>query len=152
MSFPENGADILTQGPQIAQWILDLTQPDDELVLMPLAYADGEMNVRLCVAQDLIIQRVVRQRQKAMLYQYSTPTQVLVLPPMAASLAQIRLGKRPAWEKITSSLSLGNWLQASLPESNNDYCILNGIATAQGPNYILAKTLQMWRCMISYYR
>ncbi|CAJ1966531.1 unnamed protein product [Cylindrotheca closterium] len=152
LTVPENGADILTQGPEIAQWILDQTKSEDTLVLMPLAYADGEMNVRLCVAMDLIMQRITRQRRKAIVYQYSTPTQVLVLPPMAASAAQNRLGKRPTWEKFTSSLSLGNWLQPSLPESNNDYCILNGIATAQGPNYILAKTLQMWRCMIAYYR
>jgi hypothetical protein len=76
----------------------------------------------------------------------------MVLPATAHSIAQDRLGNRPAWEKFTSSLSLGKWLQPSLPASNNDYGILNGIATAQGPNYALAKTLQMWRCMIAYYR
>eukprot|EP00980_Cylindrotheca_fusiformis_P030769 scaffold25410_cov117-Cylindrotheca_fusiformis.AAC.2 len=52
-SFPKGGADLLTQGPQIAQWILDQSSPEEELVLMPLAYADGEMNVRLCVAMDV---------------------------------------------------------------------------------------------------
>lgn len=35
------------------QWILDQTKPEETLVLMPLAYADGEMNVRLCVAMDV---------------------------------------------------------------------------------------------------
>lgn len=98
------------------------------------------------------MQRVTRQRRKAIIFLYSTPTQVLVLPPMAASAAKNRMEKRPAWEKFTSSVSFGNWLQTSVPESNNDYCVLNGIASAQGPNYILAKTLQMWRCMIAYYR
>lgn len=76
----------------------------------------------------------------------------MVLPATAASAAKDRLGNRPAWEKLTTSLTFGKWLQPSLPVSNNDYCILNGIATAQGPNFALAKTLQMWRCMIAYYR
>jgi hypothetical protein len=52
-SYPKGGADLLTQGPQIAQWILDQTSPEEEIVLMPLAYADGEKNVRLCVAMDV---------------------------------------------------------------------------------------------------
>jgi len=151
-SFPDGGADILTQAPQIAQWILDQTNQNETLVLMPLAYANGETNVRVCVAMDLIIQRITRQRRKSIICQYSTPTQVLMLPPMAASAAKNRLRERPTWEKFASSLSFGRCFQPSLPESNNDYCILNGIATAQGPNYILAKTLQMWRCMIAYYR
>lgn len=52
-SYPKGGADLLSQGPQIAQWILDQTSPQEELVLMPLAYAGGEKNVRLCVAMDV---------------------------------------------------------------------------------------------------
>jgi hypothetical protein len=36
--------------------------------------------------------------------------------------------------------------------NNHDYCILNGIVSSQGPNYVLAKTIQQWRCMITQYR
>jgi hypothetical protein len=151
-SYPKGGADLLTQGPQISQWILDQTSPEEELILMPLAYADGEKNVRVCAAMDLIIQRVTRQRKKTILCQYSSPTTVMVLPPTAATKLQGRLNERSSWEKVTSFMSLGKWLQPSLPVSNNDFCVLNGITSAQGPNYILSKTLQMWRCMIAYYR
>mmetsp|Transcript_55141 Transcript_55141/g.133974 ORF Transcript_55141/g.133974 Transcript_55141/m.133974 type:complete len:654 (+) Transcript_55141:257-2218(+) len=36
--------------------------------------------------------------------------------------------------------------------NNNDYVLVNGLVTAQGPCYVLAKTLQQWRCMVAYYR
>lgn len=57
LSYPKGGADLLTQGPRIAQWILDQTNPSEEIILMPLAYANGEKNVRLCVAMDVSMQR-----------------------------------------------------------------------------------------------
>lgn len=151
-TYPKRGADLMTQGPQIAQWILDQTKPEEEIVLVPLASLDGEANVRVSVAMDLIIQRVTRQRQNTILCQYSSPTTVMVLPPASATTAQRRLKERPTWEKWTSTLTMGRWLQPSLPTSNNDYTILNGIVSAQGPDYVLAKTMQMWRCMLAYYR
>jgi hypothetical protein len=84
-SYPKGGADLMTQGPQIAQWILNETKPEEEIVLVPLAYLDGERNVRVCVAMDLIVQRVTRQRQTTILCQYSSPATIMVLPPTAAS-------------------------------------------------------------------
>jgi hypothetical protein len=66
--------------------------------------------------------------------------------------AQRRLEERPKWESWTNTMTMGRWMQPSRPTSNNDYTILNGIVTAQGPNYALAKTMQMWRCMVAYYR
>jgi hypothetical protein len=51
-------------------------------------------------------------------------------------------------------LSGGKLLETSLTvdPNNHDYCILNGIVTSQGPNYVLAKTMQQWRCMVAQYR
>jgi hypothetical protein len=137
--------------------------PKKDLVLLPLASVpEGEENVRLCVAMDLIIQRIVRQRDglrlgKTMLVQYTSPTTCMVLPPTASSTAQRRLQTRPSWESWASTLTGGRWLQPNLPNTissvnNNDYTVVNGIMTAQGPHYVLAKTIQLWRCMTSYYR
>lgn len=150
--YPKGGADLITQGPQIAQWILDETKPEEEIVIMPLAYLDGEANVRICTAMDLIIQRVIRQRPNSMVCQYCSPATVMILPPSAATAAQKRLDERPRWESWTNTISLGRWMSPALPTSSNDYAILNGIISTQGPNYALAKTMQMWRCMIAYYR
>lgn len=168
--YPNGGADLLLQGPQIAQWILDQTDKDeDELVIVPLAYMDGEAHVRVAAAMDLIVQRIMRQRssENTILWSYTSPATCMVLPPMAATRAQQRLQERPVWEKWTNTLSMGRWMAPSngvvvtgadedetVPTavSNNDYTIVNGIVSAQGPNYVLAKTIQQWRCMIAHFR
>jgi hypothetical protein len=55
------------EGPGIAQWILNSTELEEELVLMPLAYLDGEENVRVCAAMDLILRCAMRQRPSTIL-------------------------------------------------------------------------------------
>lgn len=150
--YNPKGADLMSEGPQIAQWILDQTTPEHELVIIPLAHLEGEADTRVVVAMDLIIQRIFRQREKSILCCYTCPTTVMVLPPTAATTAQKRHEERPTWEKWTNTLTMGRWLQPSLPTSNNDYAIVNGIVTALGSNHVLAKMVQMWRCMVSYYR
>ena len=150
--YPKKGADLITQGPQVAQWILDNTKPEQQVVICPLAYLDGEANVRVAVAMDLIVQRLLRQRPNTILSQYMSCATVMVLPPTAATTAQRRLEQRPTWESWANTLTGGRWLAPSLPTSNSDYTICNGLITALGPNYALAKAMQMWRCMLSYYR
>ncbi|KAG7344715.1 hypothetical protein IV203_032246 [Nitzschia inconspicua] len=152
--YPNGGADLLLQAPQIAQWILDETKDNDELVLVTCAYMDGEAHVRVTASMDLIVQRVMRTRSKSMLWSYTSPATCMVLPPTAASEACQRRQQRPAYEQWTNKLSGGRFLESSLEvdQHNHDYCILNGIVSSQGPNYVLAKTIQQWRCMITQYR
>lgn len=187
--YPNGGACLLTQGPQIAQWILDRTSTENEddneveLVLVPLATSpDGEEHVRLAASMDLIIQRVLRARPNISsnaLWTYTSPTLPLVVPPLAATAAKQRWEQRPTWEKWANTLSRGSWLEPATVSgvnpnegptqdksgaangttgweqptiNNNDYVLVNGIVTAQGPCYVLAKMLQQWRCMVAYYR
>jgi hypothetical protein len=153
--YNPKGADLLTQGPQISQWILDQTNESHELVLIPLAQSEeGEESVRLAVAMDLIIQRVLRQRPKnATLCYYLSPTTVMMVPPTATSKAAQRLQQRPKWEQFVTKMS-SRWMQPSwtTDENNHNYALVNGIMNVQGPLHVLAKTMQSWRCMIAYYR
>ena len=100
--FPKMGADLMNQGPSIAQWILDQTSEKEEIVLVPLASLEGEQNVRVCAVMDLIIQRVTRQRRSTILVQYSNPTTPMVLPPTAST--------SPSWSPTF-------WTSASLKRS-----------------------------------
>jgi len=152
--YNPKGADLLTQGPQIAQWILDQTDPSDELVIMPLAQAEGEADVRLGVAMDLIVQRVFRQRPKnSTLCYYLSPTTPMMVPPTSTSKAVKRLNQRPKWEQYVSKLS-GRWMQPAwkTDDSNHDYSLVNGTMSCKGSLRVLAKAMQMWRSMVSYYR
>jgi hypothetical protein len=155
--YPNGGADLLLQGPAIAQWILNETDANqDELVIVPLASDHGEANIRLAAAMDLIVQRVMRQRcqSNTILWNYTSPTTCMVLPPTAASTAKKYRNERPTYERWANTLTMGKWLEPGLePDPNNhDYAILNGIVSAQGPEYVLAKTIQIWRCMVAQYR
>jgi hypothetical protein len=153
--YPNGGADLVLQGPQIAQWILDQTSTEDELVLVPIAASvDGQTNLLLAVAMDLIVQRVMRQRPSTILWNYTSPTTCMVLPPTAATAALARRQTRPSYEQWTNTLTLGKWLQPSLtPDpTNHDYIILNGLLQEQGIDYALAKLIQQWRCMLTHYR
>ena len=159
----EDGENPKPKPPAPPRSTTTLIQPKKELILMPLASAaEGEENVRVCVAMDLIIQRIIRQRDgmrlgKTHLVQYTSPATCMVLPPTASSTAQRRLSERPSWESWASSLTGGRWLQPNLPNvissvNNNDYTVVNGIIKSQGHHYILAKTIQSWRAMTCYYR
>lgn len=91
LKYNPKGANLLTQGPQIAQWILDQTSNDSELIMMPLATSeDGETSVRLAVAMDLIIQRVCRQRPQSVICNYLSPLTAMMVPPTATSRAKHR--------------------------------------------------------------
>eukprot|EP00538_Stauroneis_constricta_P011259 CAMPEP_0119547382 /NCGR_PEP_ID=MMETSP1352-20130426/1513_1 /TAXON_ID=265584 /ORGANISM="Stauroneis constricta, Strain CCMP1120" /LENGTH=633 /DNA_ID=CAMNT_0007592291 /DNA_START=83 /DNA_END=1982 /DNA_ORIENTATION=+ len=147
----KGGADLLTQGPQIIQWILDNTKESQEIVVCPLATTSvGEEALRVAVAMDCIVQRISRQRRKTIVCQYISPASIMVLPPAASTMAEQRLASRPTIEKWASSYT--RWCESSVVSVNNDYCIINGIVTALGPEYSMAKLLQQWRCMLTYYR
>lgn len=176
-------ADLLSQTFQIARWIDQTVTAavgvaDDvdnkTIVLMPLAYMDGEANVRVTVAMDVIVTYVMsqlRQRRHPVALAYlSSPTTIYTIPPEAARDAQKRYEhpQPSSWSllgRMVRAASLGSFLQPSntwtqLPEndeSNNNknnshkipVVIYNGAYHLQGPNYILAKMMQQWRSVVA---
>jgi hypothetical protein len=163
------GADLLTQGPQIARWIAATAPKDRSIVLLPLAYLDGEANVRVTVAMDNIVTLVQKMRhgEDISLAYLTSPATVYTIPPAAARDAQERYEQSSlvGWPTLFSALSFRQWLnpvntwkQLETPSSDNnitsmtsshdhDIVVLNGMVHIQGPNYALAKTMQQWRCM-----
>jgi hypothetical protein len=155
-TYPNGGADLIVQGPQIAQWILDQTSESDELVIVTVAGSTNpQENLLLAASMDLIVQRVMRQRPaNTILWSYTSPTTCMVLPPTAATTSLQRRQGRPSYEHWASSLTLGKWLEPSLtPDpTNHDYILLNGLLSSQGLDYAMAKLIQQWRCMLTQYR
>ena len=59
------GADLIQHAPEIARWIVQTSNshhPTKQLVILNLAYLDGEKNVRAGVAMDLITEYVCQQK------------------------------------------------------------------------------------------
>jgi hypothetical protein len=182
-------ANLLEQMVEIAHWIVETasavssaaastTGSTTTLVLMPLAYMDGEANVRVTVAMDAIVQYVIQHyhdvsagRCVALAY-LTSPTTVYTIPTDAALDAQCRYQREQeslsSWwlSSLVPVVSLGKWgqptntwLQLSGHHDDNGEAkieptgiVFNGVHTLQGPNYCLAKLMQQWRCIVSRYQ
>lgn len=172
-------ANLLEQIPEIAQWIVETATATANqhkrngasdrrptLVIMPLAYMDGEANVRVTVAMDAIVQFVTREfTAGAVALAYLTsPTTIYTIPDEAAMDAKRRYEQGQtqwtSWTSLVNAVSFGNWLQPSNTwkqfEDRNESgtkkpVVFNGVYTLQGPNYCLAKMMQQWRCIVARY-
>src|SRR5690606_9548914 len=71
------GADLLTQTPEIAHWLI---QSEHQLDLAAIAYLDGEKHVRVSMAMDSIMQYVSEQKADTSLMFMCTPTDVYAIP------------------------------------------------------------------------
>jgi len=151
LQIPQGGANLLHQAPEIARWIVETTANSDRsLVIMPLAYMDGEANVRVTVAMDAIVEYVRQHRTISLVY-LTSPSTVYTIPPQAAQEAKERYEKSHHWSNVIHMATFGKWLQPSntWQQDNDSLVVLNGLASLQGPNYALAKMMQQWRCMIA---
>jgi hypothetical protein len=150
-------ADLLTDDIlAVEQWILATAPPDQPLVLLPLAYMDGEANVRVTVAMDAIVTHVLQHHPSPVSLVYLTsPTTIYTIPSEAALNAQGRyLYQAQNWRhQMLSVVSLGQWLQPANTwqqiDEQDTPIVFNGAYHLQGPNYLLAKLLQQWRCLVA---
>jgi hypothetical protein len=157
------GADLIAQTPEIRNWVTGLF-PDKNLFLHNLIYLDGEAHVRASVAMDAVCSSVAKSRGAQVSLGYlGSPATVHSIPKEAyqASVDAGNTGEganafkpsRISWWHASLSLVVGGFKQnARLPVSATDgastYYVTDGIVNMQGPNYALAKTMQMWRAIL----
>jgi hypothetical protein len=153
-------ADMLKETPQIAKRIIETAPRDRELIILPLAYMDGEACVRVTVAMDAIVTSVMKHRDDIGLCYYISPAIVFPIPAEAARDAKQRYEneKDTSWKRWLSTVSMNKWYQPANTwkqlndgdPSSSSLPVLNGLVNFQGPNYALAKTMQTWRCMVAH--
>ncbi|NTU84270.1 MAG: hypothetical protein HGA45_33720 [Chloroflexales bacterium] len=147
------GANLLTQAPEIAAWLMTLDTPLD---IAALAYLDGEQHVRVSLAMDGIIAGVSAERPDTTLMYMATPADVFAVPEDLARAAMRNATERSQLRHVADgvvrALSGGRLLRPhveGLVTSENGRCygIVDGVVVEQGPNYALAKRLQQWRAV-----
>jgi len=143
------GADLVTEVPEIADWLAGLDGP---LVLGNYVYADGAANVRVCAAADALTLRLQAARNDIGLAFLATPTDVFAVPAEAVAQSTAAYEARPFAVKLASrplrTLSGGRLLRrAYVPGA--DPGISDCLVAQQGPNYALAKRLQRWRAAVA---
>jgi hypothetical protein len=139
------GADLLVDGPAVADWLAELPGP---LVIGNYTYADGGTHLRLSAAVDLLTMRVRQHRDDVTLAFLATPTDVFAVPADAVAESIVRYGQRSRFSKLAGrpmrTVSRGKLLRrAYLPGTEVGIC--DALVPVQGPNYALAKRLQRWR-------
>ncbi len=77
-----------TQAPEIANWLCSL-EPDKRMVVGSYVYLDGELFVKVSVACDAIIAKVLAKRKNAAIAMLGTPTDVYVVPREAREAGNI---------------------------------------------------------------
>ena len=144
------GADLLTHGPEVRNWISSFDQP---VTLMDLVYGDGGTFVRLIGAIDGLAASLTATRKDISLAYLGTPTDVYAVPERTVENA---LSQRPGGpgRAALHALSFGkayepryqNTIEA---EEGMAWGISDCIVPQQGPNYILAKNAQRWRAIVA---
>lgn len=153
------GADLLLDTAEIAGW---LDEQADEMTIGAYAYLDGEKHVRVAAAMDAIQAHLTKGRQDRSLAFLPTPTDVFVVPEGAALEAQQHYqawkkgnpdtDEHVFWQHAVRWMSRDRYFQPNIPHlvetaDGMKYGIVDCMVSQQGPNYSLAKRLQLWRAM-----
>lgn len=151
--YKNAGCDLLSQCPQIATWVAEQV-PGKQLVIGGYAYLDSALFVRLAIAMDAIMSKVLKTRKNAALGFLCSPTDVFVMPKGCYESMVSHYKNQTLWQKLLKMVLPKNMLVKNAQhiakgENGDEYHIVDGLAVAQGPNYALAKRLQHWRCMLA---
>ena len=150
------GADVLTQTPEIIEWLTSEAVGDKttQLVIGSYIYLDGEAHVRASVAMDLIGQGVYSKRNNTAFVYLASPSTAHSVSLDSHKDAAARYEETDIISKYLNPFRVCCYTRNSRvlvknDDSGEDIAVCNGIVNFQGPNYVLAKTFQTWRCMTS---
>ncbi|MBP8005949.1 MAG: hypothetical protein KAZ18_03520 [Acinetobacter sp.] len=144
------GANLLTQTPEIANWLNTFTETLD---LAGIAYLDGEKHVRVSIAMISIMEQVSRLKTDSSIMFMLTPTDIYAIPKAVVQSVQQNIKQRPMLEKLLTKsihgISLANFFKPNIDQlitsdNGQQYGISDCMVIEQGPNYALAKRLQQW--------
>lgn len=143
------GADVITETPEIADWLMQLDGP---IVIGDYVYAAGGMHMRTSAAVDAIIAALLGQRRDIGLAYLATPTDVYAVPSDAvtdalrgfeASNPIVAMARGLAGRRAFRP----NYEEMQTMPSGRRFGIFDGLITQQGANYALAKRVQQWRAI-----
>ncbi|MEN4984097.1 hypothetical protein [Acinetobacter modestus] len=144
------GANLLTQTPEIANWLNTFSESLD---LAGIAYLDGEKHVRVSIAMISIMEQVSQHKPDSSIMFMLTPTDIYAIPKAVVHSIQDKIKQRPIVEKLLTksihNISLNNFFKPNLKQliqsdNGQQYGISDCMVIEQGPNYALAKRLQQW--------
>ncbi|WP_336939034.1 hypothetical protein [Acinetobacter modestus] len=149
------GANLLTQTPEIANWLNTFSESLD---LAGIAYLDGEKHVRVSIAMISIMEQVSQHKPDSSIMFMLTPTDIYAIPKTVIHSIQDKIKQRPIVEKLLTksihNISLSNFFKPNLKkliqsDNGQQYGISDCMVIEQGPNYALAKRFQQWFAILT---
>jgi len=149
------GADMLTQTPEIAAWLMQLKQPLD---LFCIAYLDGEKHLRVSLAMDAIGAAACAADARCTRAWMATPTDVFSVPQARAEAVMAAYAERGMLKRLAQAgaragsggRSFAPHIEALVEASDGQrWGVVDCLVVEQGPNYALAKRLQQWRALVA---
>jgi hypothetical protein len=152
------GCNLTEQPAEILNWLSDIARTQ-QLTIGNYSYLDGELFVRITVATDAILKSLCAQRKDTSLAFLGTPTDIHAISDEAFNNADAnyKFHQKRIAERIIKSLSKGkslnkNELPPVICDDGSNIKLVDAVNVLQGPNYLLAKRLQHFRCMLEYDR
>lgn len=146
------GADLLNDTPELATWLTS-TAPESHVTAGNYTYLDGALHVQLSLACDALISKLAEKRKDLALAFLCTPTDCHPIPGAAHEAAKANLASAPCWQRMSPFWLKPNALPpVTSTDTNEQLYLVDGVEPNQGPNYILAKRLQHWRCIVEFSR
>lgn len=139
------GCDLCNDLPEVVAWIIEQIQGGTGPVAVgTYLYGDGELNTRITLASDVIIQAIAAlpRPQKPAFAWIASAAIAVVLPDPAYKASQQLLSRAPWWQRI-----LRLELNHTRAPVRNGTRIYDGYLLRHGPNYALAQQLRAWRAM-----
>ena len=138
------GADLLSETPEIAQWLGGFDPP---YTIVDDTYADGAQFMLLASATDALIGHLAARPGVSLAY-LATPTDVFAVPEeIALETRTKRRGFRPMRALSAGALYKPSYEELVNGEDGRRWGIVDSLVAQQGANYALAKTLQRWRAV-----
>uniref|UniRef100_A0A7S0HG81 Uncharacterized protein n=1 Tax=Hanusia phi TaxID=3032 RepID=A0A7S0HG81_9CRYP len=113
-------------------------------------YLDGEAHVRASVAMDLIVTGLVEEAKKkgkkVSVAYLGSPSTCVAVPKECYDASLQAQQEAPFWQKML--FLKPKVVEKVTADTGETIHFNNGLVVLQGPNYALAKTLQMWRAML----
>jgi hypothetical protein len=120
------------------------------------AYLDSARHVRVAAAMDAIQSQLAAGRRDVTLAMLATPTDACAVPAGALRMARERHARRGLAARLAGLATLGHafapngeWLATESAPDDALGGIVDALVVQQGPNYLLAKRLQLWRALVA---